>query len=66
MEGIRAKQQPQASFLQLGMPCKNTFPPVSAEETFLHGTLRRNDLTSVSMLFYNFISLFLVIGCYSH
>lgn len=62
MDRIRAKQQPQASLLQLGMLRKNTPPPLSLEETFLHGTLGRNDLILVSILFYNF---YLIIPSYS-
>lgn len=66
MVRIRAKQQLQASFLQLDMLCKNTSLPLSLEETFLHGTLGRNDLILVSILFYIFISLFSVIVSYSY
>lgn len=66
LDRIRAKQQPQASFLQLGMLCKNTSLPLSLEETFLYGTLGRNDLILVSILFYIFISLFPVTVSYSY
>lgn len=60
------RDQDQGCLLQLGMPCKSTCFPISPEETCLCGTLEKNDLILVSILFYNFISLFLVIACYSH
>lgn len=39
---------------------------LSPEEICLCGTLGRNDPILASILFYNFISLFPVIACYSH
>lgn len=60
------RDQGQGRLLQLGMPCKSTCFPISPEETCVCGTLEKNDLILVSILFYNFISLFLVIACYSH